>query len=54
MNGRSFFDSNLLVYTDDQDAPEKQRIALQLIENARLSRKGVLSTQVLEAGWREV
>jgi len=48
MNERSFFDSNLLVYTDDQDAPEKQRIALQLIESARLSRKGVLSTQVLQ------
>lgn len=28
MNGRSFFDSNLLVYTDDRDAPEKQRAAL--------------------------
>lgn len=48
MSGRSFFDSNLLVYTDDQDAPEKQRIALHLIESARLSRKGVLSTQVLQ------
>lgn len=48
MSGRSFFDSNLLVYTDDQDAPEKQRIALQLIEGARLGRKGVLSTQVLQ------
>jgi len=48
MSGHSFFDSNLLVYTDDQGAPEKQRIALHLIESARLSRKGVLSTQVLQ------
>ena len=29
MNERSFFDSNLLVYTDDQNEPDKQRIALQ-------------------------
>lgn len=37
MSGRSFFDSNLLVYTDDQDAPEKQRIALHLISTASIS-----------------
>ncbi len=48
MSGRSFFDSNVLVYTDDQDKPDKQRIALQLIESARVSRRGVLSTQVLQ------
>ena len=48
MNERSFFDSNLLVYTDDQDAPEKQSQALDLLERARHSRKGVLSTQVLQ------
>ena len=43
MNGRSSFDSNLLIYTDDQDAPDKQRIALQLIEGARLNRAALRS-----------
>jgi len=33
MNERSFFGSNLLVYTDDQDKPEKQRIALHLMRS---------------------
>lgn len=48
MSGRSFFDSNLLVYTDDHDSPEKQETALRLVERSRVSRKGVISTQVLQ------
>ena len=48
MGVRSFLDSNILVYTDDQDAPEKQSAALDLIEEARLRRSGVISTQVLQ------
>lgn len=48
MGVRSFFDSNILVYTDDRDAPKKQTAALNLIEEARLQRSGVISTQVLQ------
>ncbi|MGD8700268.1 MAG: PIN domain-containing protein [Gemmatimonadales bacterium] len=48
MSARSFFDTNVLVYTDDHDAPAKQARALQLFEEARLGGWGVLSTQVLQ------
>jgi predicted nucleic acid-binding protein len=48
MSVRSFIDTNILVYTDDQDAPEKQRVALDLVEQLRLQRIGVVSTQVLQ------
>ncbi|UCF20752.1 MAG: PIN domain-containing protein [Gemmatimonadota bacterium] len=48
MSVRSFFDTNVLVYTDDHDAPEKQARALELVERARLDGWGVLSTQVLQ------
>lgn len=48
MSGRSFFDSNLLIYTDDHDNPEKQDTALKLVERIRVSRRGVISTQVLQ------
>lgn len=48
MGVRSFIDSNVLVYTDDHDAPGKQKAALDLVEEARLQRSGVISTQVLQ------
>ena len=48
MAARSFLDTNILVYTDDRDAPEKQRIALALIAGQRRAGTGVLSTQVLQ------
>jgi predicted nucleic acid-binding protein len=48
MSGRSFFDTNVLVYTDDLDAPAKQERALEVLEQARLDGRGVLSTQVLQ------
>lgn len=47
--GRSFFDTNVLVYTDDHDAPEKQQRALELLARARRDGTGVVSTQVLQA-----
>lgn len=48
MSGRSFLDTNVLVYTDDHDAPDKQKIALDLVERARMEATGVVSTQVLQ------
>lgn len=48
MSDGRFFDTNLLLYADDHDAPEKQRIATELIEAGRRERWGVLSIQVLQ------
>lgn len=48
MRGRSFLDTNVLIYTDDRGAPEKQEIALSLVERCRSQREGVISTQVLQ------
>lgn len=45
---RSFFDTNLLVYTDDPNQPEKARQAMALIEGHLLAGNGVLSTRVLQ------
>jgi predicted nucleic acid-binding protein len=47
MSARSFFDTNLLVYTDANDEPIKQARALELIEQGKRARSAVLSTQVL-------
>jgi predicted nucleic acid-binding protein len=48
MAGRSFFDSNVLVYTDDADAPAKRDRAVELLAEHRRVRAGVISTQVLQ------
>ena len=48
MSARSFFDTNILVYTDDHDAPEKQTQSFELIERARHERRAVVSTQVVQ------
>jgi predicted nucleic acid-binding protein len=48
MAGRSFLDTNVLVYTDDDDSPAKRRRALDLFAECRRSRQGVVSTQVLQ------
>jgi predicted nucleic acid-binding protein len=48
MTVRSFLDTNILVYTDDLDAPDKQAKALALFEDLRTTRHGVVSTQVLQ------
>jgi predicted nucleic acid-binding protein len=45
---RSFFDTNVLIYTDDKASPAKQRRALDLVADHRLSRTGVVSMQVLQ------
>jgi predicted nucleic acid-binding protein len=48
MSARAFLDTNVLVYTDDRDAPRKQEAALDLIGRCRHGATGVLSTQVLQ------
>jgi predicted nucleic acid-binding protein len=48
MNGASFLDSNVLIYTDDHDAPDKQAVALALVETGQVDRTMFVSTQVLE------
>ena len=48
MSVRSFLDTNVLVYTDDGDAPRKQETALDLVESAGIGGWGVVSTQVLQ------
>lgn len=45
---RSFLDTNILVYADDGDEPERQARALDLIADHRRQGSGVLSTQVLQ------
>jgi predicted nucleic acid-binding protein len=48
MAGRSFLDTNILVYTDDHDTPKKRDRALEFVARARLEGWGVVSTQVLQ------
>lgn len=48
MKERSFIDTNILIYTDDSAFPEKQSIAIQLLEGGWNSGNIVLSTQVLQ------
>jgi predicted nucleic acid-binding protein len=48
MSARSFFDTNVLVYTDDKAAPTKQRQALHLVAEHRRTGTGVVSLQVLQ------
>lgn len=44
---RCFIDTNILVYADSDDEPDKQRTAAMLIAFAMSTRSGVISTQVL-------
>jgi predicted nucleic acid-binding protein len=48
MPARSFFDTNVLVYTDDKSSPPKQRVALALVTEHRRAGTGALSLQVLQ------
>lgn len=48
MNARSFFDTNILVYADDNDVPVKQRRARDLVAEHRRTGTGVVSLQVLQ------
>ena len=48
MSGRFFVDTNIFVYMFDQSAPEKARQAISLIRQGLLTRKAVISFQVVQ------
>lgn len=48
MNGLSFFDSNVLVYTDDASSPKKRDQAIALVSEHLRHRTAVVSLQVLQ------
>lgn len=48
MNGLAFFDTNVLVYTDDLSAPEKRRRSIDLFAGHLRRGTAVLSLQVLQ------
>ena len=47
-SGRSFIDTNVLIYAEASDEPVKQQAALALLKQLYESASGVLSTQVLQ------
>jgi predicted nucleic acid-binding protein len=44
----SFIDSNILIYAEACDEPQKQSVSLALLRRLKLSASGVLSTQILQ------
>jgi predicted nucleic acid-binding protein len=48
MRGLAFFDTNILVYADDRDSPEKQRRARRLIKDHNETNSLVISLQVIQ------
>jgi predicted nucleic acid-binding protein len=48
MSARSFFDTNVLLYADDESAPVKQRRSRDLVAEHRRDGTGVISLQVLQ------
>lgn len=48
MSGKSFVDTNVLIYAHDRSAGVKHQRAAALVEQLWLSNDGVLSTQVLQ------
>jgi len=45
---RTFFDTNILIYTDDKSAPAKRKTAINLVATHREAVTGVVSLQVLQ------
>ena len=45
---KSFFDTNVRVYTSDHDEPDKRRIARVLLRRSAQEGSGVISTQVVQ------
>ena len=48
MNGRFFLDTNIIAYSFDSRAPNKQLIAQKLIADALTNSNGVISSQVFQ------
>ncbi len=48
MSGKTFVDSNILLYAHDRDAANKQRTAEDALSELWASRSGVVSPQVLQ------
>lgn len=46
--GLYFIDTNVLVYSFDDTAPEKQQQARSIIAHALFSQRGIISTQVIQ------
>jgi predicted nucleic acid-binding protein len=48
MNGKTFVDTNILIYAHDVDARQKHQIAKAVLDQLWRERAGVLSVQVLQ------
>jgi predicted nucleic acid-binding protein len=48
MNGKTFVDTNVLIYAHDVDAKEKHRVAKEALSELWADRAGFLSAQVLQ------
>jgi predicted nucleic acid-binding protein len=48
MNGKTFVDTNVLIYAHDVDAEKKHQIAKTVLDELWSERAGVLSVQVLQ------
>jgi len=48
MSGKTFVDTNVLIYAHDVDAPAKRQIANRLLDELWAERTGALSVQVLQ------
>lgn len=47
-SGKTFIDSNVLIYANDKDVPAKQAVAIQALDQLWSNDTGVLSVQVLQ------
>lgn len=47
MDSRTFIDTNIFVYAEDDDSPAKQDVARDAIRRLAMAERGVISTQVL-------
>jgi len=48
MSGKLFFDTNILIYAYDLDAPAKRERAMRVLHDAWENENGMLSTQVMQ------
>ncbi|NHZ71951.1 MAG: PIN domain-containing protein [Aquificales bacterium] len=48
LSGLFFLDTNIFVYTFDSTAPEKRQIAEQLVRDSLRTKRGVISSQIVQ------